>query len=220
MSTPKRRSLSFFLVAMALVAAFGLGAGGLQAFERARAEIEAGIYRDRLASLSRDYSRLVSQYNDAVSSSAVTELVVADGRVSVRVRDRLGRERVVATPFDPSREIYVDFAVVEGRLWIRRVFDESTPPREGVVIDPALASVDWDAVGGRVGKAVYRSLGEGVWEVSVTGQGSLGLVRVEGERRPLAEAPAVRSFESVEAEARERVEGITLGEVWRRVFGG
>jgi len=46
-----------------------------------------------------------------------------------------------------------------------------------VNVDPNLAEVDWNRVGHHSGKAVYRSLTEGRWLVTVTGDGSLGLVK-------------------------------------------
>ncbi|MEO1008695.1 MAG: hypothetical protein AAFX79_09015 [Planctomycetota bacterium] len=203
------------------VVVLGVTLGGFQSLQRAKADIRAGIYRDKLLAMSQDLAALRDQYNAAVAQTAVTELVVEGGEISVRVRDGVGVDREIPTPFDPSREIYVDYAVLDGRLWIRRVFDDRTPPLDGVVIDPELAEVDWDGEGAQVGKAVYRSLGEGVWQISVTGQGALGLVRVdEDERPPLQEAPEVASFETIEAEAREEQARITFGDLWRHLFGG
>ncbi len=195
--------------------------GGYLVLSRARADLRADIYRDRLAEVARDYSALVEQFNTAVAQSAVTELVVEDGAMSVRVRDRLGVEKVVPTPFDPTREIYVDYVVIGGRLWIRRVFDDRTPPMDGIVIDPQIAEVDWEQPGAQVGKAVYRALGEGVWQVNVTGQGALGLVRVdESQRRPLIEAPEVVEFDTIEAAVREEAERVSFGDLLKKAFGG
>ncbi|MEQ9096283.1 MAG: hypothetical protein RIE32_08480 [Phycisphaerales bacterium] len=195
--------------------------GGYLALARARADLRADIYRDRLAEVARDYTALVEQFNSAVAQAAVTELVVEDGAMSVRVRSRRGVETVIPTPYDPQREIYVDYVVIGGRLWIRRVFDDRTPPTEGIVIDPELVDVDWDEPGAQVGKAVYRSLGEGVWQVNVTGQGALGLVRVEdGQRRPLIEAPEVLEFDTIEAKVREETERVSFGDLLRKAFGG
>jgi hypothetical protein len=122
----------------------------------------------------------------------VTELVVEDGRLSVAIRDAGGAIRTIETPFDPSREIYVDFVVLDGRLWIRRVFDDRTPPEQGVLVDPALAEIDWSEERAAYGKATYRALGPGRWIVSVTGDGSLGLARsrddAPSELRPAARA--------------------------------
>ena len=57
------------------------------------------------------------------------------------------------------------------RVLIRRIFDEWTPPSLGLVIDGSLGTVDWEAEGVRLGKAVYRSLQPGRWTVSVSGAG-------------------------------------------------
>jgi len=180
-----------------------LGLAGLAGYEVLRVGLEADVYRERLEQASRDYAVLRDRYDEAIRRTAVTELVVEDGRLSVAIRDAAGTARVIETPFDPSHEIYVDYAVLDGRLWIRRVFDDRTPPGEGVLVDPQLAQVDWDARGEAYGKATYRSLGPGRWVVSVSGDGSLGLVRVpDGERPELAPPPPVRSYEPVE-EARD-----------------
>jgi hypothetical protein len=107
----------------------------------------------------------------------------------VAIRDASGAVRTIETPFDPSREIYVDFVVLDGRLWIRRVFDDRTPPEQGVLIDPALAEIDWSEDEAAHGKATYRALGPGRWIVSVTGDGSLGLAR-SLRTRPASSRPA------------------------------
>jgi len=166
-----------------------------------RTGLAADVYRARLEQVVGDYEALRGQYNQAVRRTAVTELIVADGRLSVAIRDAGGGIRTLETPFDPSREIYVDFVVLDGRLWIRRVFDDRTPPEAGVLIDPALAEIDWSAEGAAYGKATYRALAPGRWVVSVTGDGSLGLTRArEGVPAELAPAPPVRDFEPIESE--------------------
>lgn len=210
-----------FTSGLALFTMLLLVIGGYLALSRARADLRADIYRDRLEEVARDYTALVEQFNSAVTQAAVTELVVDEGSMSVRVRSRRGVETVIPTPYDPQREIYVDYVVIGGRLWIRRVFDDRTPPTEGIVIDPELVDVDWDEPGAVVGKAVYRSLGQGVWQVNVTGQGALGLVRVdESQRRPLIEAPEVLEFDTIEAAVREEQERVSFGDLLRKAFGG
>ncbi len=186
------------------------------------ADIAAAVYRDRLASLGRDYDTLVAQYNDAVKRTAVTELLVANGELSVVIRSRDGVEKTIPTRLDPDAEIYVDYVVLDGRLWIRRVFDSYTPPSSGVVIDPQVESVDWSDPRLTFGKAVYRALTDGRWVVTVSGDGSLGLAKApEGaQREPLADRPAVRDFEKIQREAQEEVEGIGVAEVWERLVGG
>lgn len=182
-----------------------------------RAGAAAEVYRQRLVDLSESYDALRDTYNESVRRSAVTELLVKDGSLSVRVRAPDGQVREVPTPYDPRGEIYVDFVVVDGRLWIRRVFDAQTPPAQGVVIDPALGAVAWNENAAQVGKAVYRALDEGRWIVSVTGQGALGLVRAPGGATDLVRAPDVKDYEAVAAEADDEVGRIGLGEMWRHL---
>lgn len=221
MSSEKRSSGTKLLSGLALITIVGTLVGGYLVLAKARSDLKSDIYRDRLLAVSQDYASLLAQFNEAVSQSAVTELVVDDGSLHVRVRNRIGVLHEVATPYDPSGEIYVDYVVIGGRLWIRRVFDARTPPVDGVLIDPALADVDWEDPGSLVGKAVYRSLGEGVWQVSVTGQGALGLVRVdESRRRPLVEAPKILEFEAIESQVREQAERVSFGDLVRAAFGG
>ncbi len=184
-------------VALAALLAFA----GLAAYQLLRTGLAADVYRARLEQAVGDYETLRGQYNQAVRRTAVTELIVEDGRLSVAIRDVGGTVRTLETPFDPAREIYVDFVVLDGRLWIRRVFDDRTPPEKGVLVDPALAEIDWSAEGAAYGKATYRSLTPGRWVVSVTGDGSLGLTRErDGIPIELASPPPVRSYEPIESE--------------------
>ncbi|MEQ8844285.1 MAG: hypothetical protein RIB58_05465 [Phycisphaerales bacterium] len=221
MSSGKQPRGRIFATASGVVALALVVLGCFLLLSKARAELRADIYRDRLQDIAGQYAALADRYNSAVAQQAVTELVVEDGQMSVRVRSRRGVETVVPTSLDPSNEIYVDYVVIGGRLWIRRVFDDRTPPIEGVVIDPELVDIDWDEPDALVGKAVYRALGEGVWQVSVTGQGALGLVRVdESRRRPLIEAPELLEFETIDASVREEAERVSFGDLWRKAIGG
>jgi hypothetical protein len=197
-----------------------LGAGVL-GYQFLRAGAAADIYRDRLTRLAGEYEGLRTTYNKAVRRTAVTELAVKDGRLSVLVVAESGVLRKIDTPYDPTGEIYVDYIVRDGRLWIRRVFDARTPPSQGVIIDPDLAAVTWGQDDGdaEVGKAVYRELGEGRWIVSVTGSGSLGLVKVADDAEvQLREAPPVADFATVTVEADRDVESIGFVEVWGRLL--
>lgn len=196
------------------------GVAGLFGYQLLRANIVEDVYRDRLRELAGEYHQLRSTYNEAVKRTAVTELVVEGGGLSVRVRTAAGVERVIETPFDPSGEIYVDYVVLDGRVWMRRVFDAHTPPSRGVLVDPELASVDWEREGARFGKAVYRSLSEGRWVISVSGDGSLGIVKGGPEPAPLAAAPEVGEFEEMHEDLESRVSRIGAGEVFSRMFGG
>jgi hypothetical protein len=187
----------------------------------AKNQIAGEIYLDRLKALTGEYEALRSLYNEAVRRTAVTELVVEGGKLSVRVAGPEGTERVVETPYDPRREVYVDYVVVQGRLWIRRVFDEQTAPEKGVVITPPLEGVDWSDPRFAVGKAVYRSLGEGRWVVTVTGDGSLGLARApEGDPVRLAPAPEVRDYDTLRKQLAKELDEIDAGDVLREVVGG
>jgi hypothetical protein len=174
------------------------------------------VIRLRLEALSRDHALLRERYDAAVRRTAVTELRVHEGALKVAIRDAAGRERLFDTPFDPADEIYVDYAILDGRLWIRRIFDSATPPRQALVIDPELVDVDWSREPSSYGKAAYRALGEGRWVVSVSGDGSLGLARVgEGEAPELVPPPPVRRFEPVDQAVDDQLGAIGPGEALR-----
>ena len=185
-----------------------LGVAAVAAYRVLESQLAADIYRERLVELKHDYSILRIQYNQVVRKTAVTELWVQDGLLSVSIRTVDGVTRTLPTPFDPGKEIYVDYVVLRGRLWIRRIFDQATPPDAGMLIDPELSDVDWQAEGASVGKAAYRELTEGRWIVTVTGDGSLGLTRrPDDETLELSPPPVVRDYapvdEQVEAALRE-----------------
>jgi hypothetical protein len=193
-----------------------LGLVGLAGWQLLRAGLAADVYRERLAETARDYQLLRQRYDEAVRRTAVSELLVEDGRLAVRVRDAAGEIRRIETPFDPTQEIYVDFVVLDGRLWIRRVFDARTPPEQGVLVDPELAQVDWSAAGAEHGKAAYRALGPGRWVVSVTGDGSLGLARSSDEPpAQLAPPPPVRRYEPIEGSLDDALRELSPGELLR-----
>jgi hypothetical protein len=205
------------------------GGGGIVGYKALRSDVVASVYRQRLHELAGEYETLRSRYNEAVRRTAVTELVVSQGHLCVRVRNVDGVVQTFDTPFDPSGEIYCDYVVRDGRVWIRRVFDDETPPVKGVVIDPELAEVDWASSSDQdeqaVGKAVYRALSEGRWVVTVTGDGSLGLRRVGdadgalADDLDLARGPEVKKYEEIEARARAEAESIGWREVWGALWG-
>lgn len=214
------RTLNTIMQRLSLLAMLALVAcAGFVAYRLMRAQVAGDVYLERLTQMQAEYEGLRLAYNEAVRRTAVTELVVADGKVSVAVRDASGAVRTIDTPFSPEHEIYVDYVVVEGRLWIRRVFDEKTPPDRAVVIDPALAHVDWDASNVAHGKAAYRRLGEGRWVVTVTGDGSLGLARAPEEPVRLVAAPSLRDYAPIEAEARAAADDLTPLDVLRHALG-
>ncbi|MFG0260409.1 MAG: hypothetical protein ACF8LK_08670 [Phycisphaerales bacterium JB041] len=198
-----------------------IAAAGFLGYQYIRAGAAADIYRTRLAALADEYEGLRHTYNEAVRKSAVTELQVKDGTLSVLVVSETGVLRRVETPYDPSGEVYVDYIVRDSRLWIRRVFDADTPPSQGVVIDPGIGPVLWGEGDGqaRMGKAVYRQLGEGRWVISVTGSGALGLVKVaETAEVKLTPTPKIADFATVTVEADRDVESIGVAEVWDRII--
>lgn len=184
-----------------VLAALFLGLCAVGGYRLVEAQVETQIYLARLQELTRDYDRLRAQYDEAVRRTAVTELRVRDGSLSVLIRTAAGELRTISTPYDPRSEIYVDYVVVDGRLWIRRVFDAATPPEQALVIDSAFQQIDWQAERALHGKAAYRSLAEGRWIVTVTGDGSLGLARAdESDPLPLVEAPPIRRYDAIESE--------------------
>jgi hypothetical protein len=207
------RSGTLVLTAM-LVAVLGVAA--VAAYRVLESEIATDIYRVRLAELEQDYSFLRSQYNQVVRKTAVTELQVRDGLLSVGIRTVDGVTRTLPTPFDPGKEIYVDYVVLQGRLWIRRIFDQATPPDAGMLIDPELADVDWQSEGASVGKAAYRELSEGRWIVTVTGDGSLGLTRrPDEESLELAAPPVVRDYAPVDEQVQTALRELSAEEILR-----
>lgn len=196
-----------------------LGAGSLAGYGLLRARLADDILRHRLELLAADYAVLHERYQAVIARTAVTELRVADGRLSVVVRDLAGTLREIPTPYDPATEIYVDYAIVDGRLFVRRVFAEDVPPREGVLVDPALLAIDWDEARASHGKAAYRTLGEGRWVVTVTGGGALGLAPAPDEPVQLSPPPALRRFEPVESQVEARLAEVRPEEVWHAFRG-
>jgi hypothetical protein len=189
----------FAIVALAVVtAATWVG------YQFVHTQKAADVYRQRLDQLSADYDQLRDTYNQAVRRTAVTELLVAGGKLSVVIRTAEGVLRTIPTDFDPRSEIYVDYIVLDGRLWIRRLFDNYTPPHSGLLIDPLLEELDWDSPRLGHGKAVYRRLGEGRWIITVTGDGSLGLARANTKPAELQPPPLIREFQVIEPDAKPR----------------
>jgi len=191
------------------------------AYRWASAKVEVDVYRDRLAGLSSEYESLRSMYNQAVRKTAVTELIVRGGRLSLAIRTIEGVDRVIDTPFDPAQEIYCDYVVLGDRLWIRRVYDDLTAPRKALLIDDHLEYVNWNDPAARHGNAVYRSLSEGRWVVTVTGSGALALTKVD-ENAPLtlSAPPPVRDYGQLEKQIGDSMTRVTVGDVVKRLFAG
>lgn len=190
---------------------------GLWVFGQAR--LTSRIYAQRLAAVAADYERLRQDYNRAVRRTAVTELRVAGQTVKVVVRTADGATREFPTACRADREVYVDYVVLGGRLWIRRVFDAATPPEAGTLVDPALAGVPWETDASAVGKAVYRRLDEGRWVVTVTGNGSLGLERARDDAPvELSPPPPVLNMAAIESELQQARERISLADLVRALL--
>lgn len=214
MSNLTNKLLSIVLLLLLLVAA-AVG------YRLARVQVAAEVYRTRLAELAGNYEQLRSTYNEAVRKTAVTELLVEDNTVCVRIRNAQGIAKTIPTPYDASKEIYIDYIVLDGRLWIRRVFDQQTSPEQGIVIDPELAQVNWDNPAARQGKAAYRRLTEGRWIVTVTGDGSLGLAKATTDTpAELTPPPAVRDYPQILEQADAEIRDISATEVLRKLVGG
>ena len=126
--------------------------------------------------------------------------------------------RRIDTPVNPAREVFVDYVVLGGRLLIRRIFDSATPPDHAFTLDPALAAVDWSDPQACHGTTIYRKLEEGRWVISVTGNGALGLSRVQGaEPTALVESPTVRDFTEELRKIDTKIAELGLDDVWERI---
>ena len=92
-----------------------LALAGLAGYQLLRTGLAADVYRERLEQAVGDYEALRGQYNQAIRRTAVTDLIVKDGHLSVVVRDAggtiLGRKITelitvngvrVAGPFFPA----------------------------------------------------------------------------------------------------------------------
>jgi hypothetical protein len=187
----------------------------LAAYQWIRGRVAESIYQDRLRQLAEEHAALSEQYNEAVRKTAITELVVEGGKVEVRIVTAAGVLKSIPLPFDPREEIHVDYVVMDGRLWIRRVHDSNTPPQEAVVIDPTIANLQWDEHQ-MYGLSVYRPLYEGRWVVTATQNGALALTPVEQSQSvELSPPQPVRSFEVIENELEAEVDSIGVVDVVR-----
>ena len=209
--------LRLYTSAITVLLVVGGGLAGLATLRLAHARLEAAVYRDRLEALSGDYEQLRERYASLVKETAVTELLVEDGKLAVAIRTAEGELVRIDTPYDPTEEIYVDYVVRSGRLWIRRVFDAATPPQKGTIVDASLAELDWanDAELAH-GKATYRALGDGRWIVTATGNGALGLARATDDGpTELAPPPVLREYPPAPDEASDALRDLGAVEIAR-----
>jgi hypothetical protein len=185
-----------------------------------REEVTSQIYRNKLESMAAEYAELADRYNHAVRQSAITELEVTVDSVAVLIRTIDGEVKRIATPFNPREEIFVDYLVGNGRIWIRRVFDDTTPPENGLVIDPVWEVVDWKNAGLSYGKIVYRALDPGIWSIQVSGNGALSLEPSTGSHPDaLAAAPEIRTFEEIQLALDAEIQTITFSDIWDYCYG-
>lgn len=203
----------------------GISAAALiAAMQFVRADLRAEIYKERLESLAEEFESLSTAYNQAVMRTAVTELIVSkDNQLSVRVRDASGVTSEIPTRFNPSEEIYIDYVIANSRLLVRRVFDAHTPPVEGLLLDETLETLGWSDRNASVsyGKAVYRELSPGRWVVSVSGDGSLGLSKLnltEEDSPELTYAPALGDFDVWLKQTDEDAQSISIGQAISAFF--
>lgn len=196
------------------------GAAGYLGYRLTASHVATDIYRARLQEVSRDYENLRTQFNEAIRKTAVTELIVRDGQLTISVPQPDGQRRLLQTPFHPDREIYCDYVLIDGRLWIRRLYDDLTPPAQGMVLDGQFEFIDWNAPGASHGHAVYRSLAPGRWIVTVTGDGSMGLVPVgEDQFVTLTPAPQVHDYQEIQKQVDKAIEVIDAGDVIDHLMG-
>lgn len=208
-----------YRLAIALVLCLLTIAAGLAGYHLVRSQIEVQAYRTRLAAIASDYEKLRVNYNAAVRKAAITELVVKDNKLSVTVRSSEGVLSEIQTPYDPAKEIHVDYIVVDGRIWARRVYDDNTPATQGTLIDPKLADIAWDEQGRDYGLTIYRPLTEGRWVVNLTSNGSLTLTHKPlDEKVQLVTPPPLREFETVDKEVSAEVLQVGPMDVLRRVL--
>jgi len=207
----------------------GLLIGALAGYQWAKASVAQEIYQDRLAGLEADYqqlgnqyNQLAEQYNQAVTPLPVTELLVEDGIVCVAVRMGDGELKRFPTPFNAwENELHVDYALIDGRLLIRRVYDELHAPSspEAVLIDPDLLQIQWDSPGAGHGQVIYRNrMADGRWVVTVTRNGALDLQHVDDNAQiNLVTRPQMMEFEPAQQheQPQTNVTEIGFGDVWR-----
>lgn len=195
-------------------------------WRQSRGNIAAAIYRQRLEELSGRYSQLADLYNQAVDKTAVTELVVKDGTLSVVIRTAAGVVETIPTELDPAQEVHAEYLVQDGRLWIRRIYTLSDPDPAGkaratvVIIDPRLASPAWDSDPTLQGLSVFRKqLSEGRWIVTATGNAALALKKLPpGQQCDLASPPPVRDFATVRKEVDHELARLGLLDIAENIF--
>ncbi|MCP4007050.1 MAG: hypothetical protein GY725_22955 [bacterium] len=99
------------------------------------------MYRARLALLSQDYESLRERYGTLVRETAVTELVVRNGALSVSIRTAQGKPVSLPTQLDPSARSTGAGTRTRARLLARRACLSTAcsppdPERSSLVLPP------------------------------------------------------------------------------------
>jgi hypothetical protein len=190
-------------------------------YRYSKGRIEADIYRTRLAELNTRYHDLRGRYNEVVKKTAVTELVVRDGKIDVVFRTADGVLKAVPTGLSPAEEVHVEYVARAGRLWIRRVYTLEKPGAGGdaaakvVTVDPALIDLPWEAEPNLQGLAVYRKdMANGRWVVTTTGNAALALTKApDAEPAELSPPPKVGTFEQIDQEVKQELGKVSFVDV-------
>jgi len=199
---------------------------GVVLWRHSLGDITTDIYRQRLEQLSANYQQLRGQYNEAVRKTAVTELVLNDGHLSVAVRTAAGVIETIPTNLDPNQEVHVEYLVQDGKLWIRRVYTLSTPDPGGrayaavAMINPRLADPPWSTDADLKGLSVFRkNLTPGRWVVTTTGNAALDLKKLPpGQELQLTSPPPVRDFPAMEEEIRAEVAKVDAWDIAKNIL--
>jgi len=205
-----------------------VGVSAVALYHHSKGRIVTDLYRQRLRELSDHYRELRGLYNEVVKKTAVTELVLSGGRLSVVIRTAEGVLRTIPTELDPAKEVHVEYVARAGRLWIRRVYTMTDPDDAGradakvVIINPTLDDLPWTDDADLQGLAVFRKqLTEGRWVVTTTGNAALALTKLEsGQGSDLASPPPVRAYPELEQEIQAEVERLTVTEVVEQMIQG
>ncbi|MGF1450506.1 MAG: hypothetical protein ACFB21_00350 [Opitutales bacterium] len=166
-----------------LVGTLVMVAVGAWWWQREQAQLDAA--EQRINELAGELAAAREEKQRLLARTALTLIHVSENAITLQVATADGSVREIATPFSPENEVFVDYVVHQGRVLIRRVFDEHTPPNQAVSVDPNLVAVDWGSLGDSShGRAIYRRLSPGRWIISISGAGALGLEPVSSDALP------------------------------------
>ncbi|MEX2213962.1 MAG: hypothetical protein WD768_07530 [Phycisphaeraceae bacterium] len=184
------------------------------------------VLRDRIETLAKDYESLRNNFNEAVKKTVVTEfLVQEDGTICVVFVSADGSEQTRPTPYKRGAEVYADYIIKQdGRLLLRRVYDQLTAPIKGVSINTEYQTIEnWkekEVIGGIAASGQLNEVGR--WVVKVSGQGAMLLTKADDKepRVPLLVAPTVKDYSQVTQEVDASIGNIGPGDVFKALVGG